>query len=122
MKDIMSELEYIRKFKELCEDCDRYTNSINVKKHNRAQTKLDNMFSSVEDDPEFMSNVYKVLLHDTDGVVRHYSADHCLHAKLYTDEAIAVLEDLSENAELLMTRVGAGMLLFVLQNPPEKYE
>lgn len=122
MKKNISESEYITEFKDLCEDCDRYTNSINVKKHNRARTKLDKLFSSIKDNSVFVANVYKVLLHDTDGVVRYRAADHCLCANVYTDEAIAVLKNLSENAELLNTRVGAAMFLFILENPPEQYE
>lgn len=122
MKDNMSEMEFISKFKELCKDCDRYTNRTNVKIHNKAIAKLDKMDESVRDNPQLTKKVYYELLHDEDEVVRRVAATHCLHEGIYIDEAIDILEYLSENAELPITRISAGMQLFIRENPPEKFE
>ncbi len=122
MKENLSEKEYIEKYKEICSHCDRYTNQINVKIHNRAVAKLDKMNESIKDNLQFAKKVYYELLHDEDEVVRRMGADDCLHAGVFVDEAIAVLKELSDNAEKIMTKVAASGTLFMWEYSPEVFK
>jgi len=97
MKKIIDEEMYVEIFKDIIRDNNDYGDKSKVKKHNAAATKISKLIKVVENDKEYLSQLYLTLLNNEDIMLRHWVACDCLNQKVNEEKAVNVLKQIAKD-------------------------
>ncbi|MDD4496174.1 MAG: hypothetical protein PHV32_17840 [Eubacteriales bacterium] len=80
---------------------------------NKHYTALKIIYKSLQKESELQTEIFRLLLSDQSYYVNAWAAAHCLGLKILINEAIKVLEELSQRKDIGITRLDAEMTLKV---------
>lgn len=83
----------------------------NVKRHNAAMGQIEKFELEMAAHPDLAGAVYRKLLENEDCIVQLHAAAGCLKLGIYTNEAVAILEQICSASNSLAAFEAEGVLM-----------